>query len=269
MFWGIGGMFVNLRLNSYKLHTYSRYIRIAILSLTIGWVALSTACNEADGRLSLSEADLSALMADSTSEYDADPTAEMPDPTAALPRLWSGNYLKDFNDSNYVHWADAERVGIQPLTDTRSHLYTSRPLVRVTSCEDFYVEDLTHSEPYLVPEAAQLLHDIGSRFNGILAANGGARYRIKVTSVLRTPESIRKLRRANRNAIDSSVHQLGTTFDISYARFIPDAPVPAYSAGDLKQALASVLDELRAEGRCYVKHERKQPCFHISARPTH
>ena len=261
-------MFVNLRLIFKKLDTNPLHIRTAIYSLTIGWIAISSACNDIDGRLSLSEADLSALLADSVSMYDADPKAEMPDPTAALPTLWRGNYLKDFNDSNYVHWADAERIGIQPLTDTRSHLFTSRPLVRITSCEDFYLENLTHSEPYLVPEAAQLLHDIGSRFNAILAANGGARYRIKVTSVLRTPERIRKLRRTNRNAVDSSVHQLGTTFDISHSRFIPDSPQPAYSSEDLKQALASVLDQLRAEGRCYVKHERKQPCFHISARPV-
>lgn len=250
------------------MHTDPRYIRIAIICILAGWIAAFSACTESGGRLSLSEADMSALLADSVSMYDADPKAEMPDATASLPTLWRGNYLKHFNDSNYVHWADAERVGIEPITDTRSHLYTSRPLVRIASCEDYYLENLTHSEPYLVPEAAQLLHDIGSRFNAILAANGSARYRIKVTSVLRTPESIRKLRRANRNAIDSSVHQLGTTFDISYSRFIPDSPQPAYSSEDLKQALASVLDQLRAEGRCYVKHERKQPCFHISARPV-
>lgn len=227
-------------------------------------------CGGADSAASkpdLTEADLEVLLADSSAAYDADPAAEMPDATARLPLMWSGNYLTEFNDSNYVHWADAEQLGIEPLGDTRSHLYTSRPLVRIGSCRDYYLEELTHSRPYLVPEAAQLLHDIGARFNAILASNGTARYRIKVTSVLRTPQSVRRLRRANANAIDSSVHQLGTTFDISYARFIPDHPVPAYSSGDLKQALAAVLDSLRREGRCFIKHERSQPCFHISARP--
>lgn len=203
--------------------------------------------------------------ADSSDSW-SHPLAEMPEPTVALPLKWHKAYGKEFNDSNYVHWASAERVGIAPLSDTRSHWQLRRPLVKIASCADFYVEPLTHSRPYLVPEAALMLHEIGRRFNDTLRVRGGGDYRIKVTSVLRTPESVSRLRRSNRNAVDSSVHQLGTTVDISYARFAADSRRIARSAVDLKAILAEVLDAMRREGKCYVKYEHKQPCFHITVR---
>lgn len=111
-----------------------------------------------------------------------------------------------------------------------------------------------------------MLHEIGRRFNDTLAARGGGKYRIKVTSVLRTPETVRRLRRANGNAVDSSVHQLGTTVDISYVRFAVDATEKTHSAEELKGVLAEVLYAMREEGKCWVKYEIKQPCFHVTAR---
>ena len=39
------------------------------------------------------------------------------------------------------------------------------------------------------------------------------------------------------------------------------------SQADLKAVLAEVLEAMRNEGKCWVKHERNQPCFHITARP--
>ena len=83
--------------------------------------------------------------------------------------------------------------------------------MQVRSCADFYVDDLRHSYPYLVPEAAALLHDIGAAFNDSLEARGGGSYRMKVTSLLRTPYTVRSLRRVNRNAVGESTHFYGTT----------------------------------------------------------
>lgn len=194
------------------------------------------------------------------------PLDTLPEPTVALKVRHVGHYRDIFNDSNYVHLASAEAIGITPMSDTRSHWELRRPLVKIRSCEDFYVEPLTYSRPYLVPEAAELLHEIGRRFNDSLRARGGGDYLIRVTSVLRTPESVARLRRRNKNAIDSSVHQFGTTFDISYARFAAYSDRLPRSMVDLKGILAEVLHGLRNEGRCHVKFERKQPCFHITAR---
>lgn len=202
---------------------------------------------------------------DST-EFYSNPLPDMPEPTVGMKVRHIGRYADIFNDSNYIHWAEAEKIGIVPLSDTRSHWDLRRPIVKVAPCRDFFVEPLTYSRPYLIPEAAALLHEIGARFRDTIASRGGGDYRIKVTSVLRTPESVSRLRRRNSNALDSSVHQLGTTFDISYSRFIADSDRIPRSADDLKGVLAEVLYALREEGRCWIKYELKQPCFHITVR---
>lgn len=173
---------------------------------------------------------------------------------------------REFNDSNYIHLGAAESIGVKPIASLRDAWRLRRPVVKVKSCDDYYVDKLTHSLPFLVPEAEALLRDIGRRFCDSLAARGGGDYRIKVTSLLRTPLTIAKLRRRNRNAIDSSVHQYGTTFDISYMKFICDSERVPRTQSDLKGLLTEILVELRDSGRCYVKYERKQACFHITAR---
>lgn len=190
----------------------------------------------------------------------------MPEPTQRIKVNYFGNLRPYFNDSNYVHWAEAERYGLRPLTDTRSHWQLDRPIVKVTTCADYYLDTLIFSRPYLVPQAAAMLKEIGHRFRDTIAARGGGDYRIKVTSLLRTPQTVKRLRRRNRNAIDSSVHQLGTTFDISYASFVASSPQPARSVDDLKGILAEVLKAMREEEKIWVKYEVGQPCFHITAR---
>lgn len=191
---------------------------------------------------------------------------KMPEPTQRIKVNYFGNLRPFFNDSNYVHWSEAERIGIRPLTDTRSHWQLDRPIVKITTCADFFLDTLIYSRPYLVPEAAATLHEIGHRFRDTIAARGGGDYRIKVTSLLRTPQTVKRLRRRNRNAIDSSVHQLATTFDISYASFVASSPEPARSVDDLKGILAEVLKAMREENKILVKYEVGQPCFHITAR---
>lgn len=191
---------------------------------------------------------------------------ELPEPTVRMKVNYFGDLRRAFNDSNYIHLAEAEKIGIEPLSDVRSHWHLRRPIVKVVSCRDFFIDTLIFSRPYLVPEASARLHEIGRRFRDSINTRGGGDYRIKVTSLLRTPKSIKRLRRRNRNAVDSSVHQYGTTFDISYANFIADSPEPARSVDDLKGVLSEVLMAMRDEGKIWVKYERGQPCFHITAR---
>ena len=172
-----------------------------------------------------------------------------------------------FNDSNYLHLDAARSLGIAPVHATTDLLDLRRPLVKINSAQHLYVDKLTHSLPYLVPEAAGLLDDIGRAFADSLQSRGGGAYRLKVTSVLRTPATIKALRRRNINAVEESAHVYGTTFDISYAKFICDDPALPRTQEDLKNLLGEVLFKLREEGRCYVKYERKQGCFHITSRP--
>lgn len=176
---------------------------------------------------------------------------------------------RQFNDINKYHIASARAIGIEPITDLRGTWHLRRPLERIVSCREYFVDSLTHSYPFLVPEAADLLREIGQRFNDTLQSRGGGDYRIKVTSVLRTAKTVKSLRRRNINASDTSAHQFGTTFDISYAKFICDSAntIPR-TQEDLKNLLGEILLDLRDNGRCLVKYERKQGCFHITARHT-
>ncbi len=198
--------------------------------------------------------------------YLPDALEDMPEPTVKMKVNYFGSLAKAFNDSNHVHFAEARELGIAPLGDLRSHWQLRRPIVKVISCADYYIDNLTYSRPYLVPEAEEALREIGRRFRDTIQARGGGDYRIKVTSLLRTPASVKLLRRRNRNAVDSSVHQYGTTFDISYARFIPGSDSLPRSVDDLKGVLSEVLRAMLGDGKIWVMYERKHPCFHITAR---
>ena len=98
-----------------------------------------------------------------------------------------------------------------------------------------------------------------------------AQYQIVVTSLLRTEDDVRQLQRVNSNAVRKSCHMYGTTFDIAYNCFQQVDSVPDFE-GDvathkvLVNLLGETLKELRDDHRCYVKYERRQPCFHITAR---
>lgn len=182
---------------------------------------------------------------------------------------WSnpiGRYDEVFNDSNYIQYQYAERLGIDPVHSLYDAYNTRRPLVKIESGEHYQVDNLTHSMPYLVPEAATLLEEIGDEFGAMLAQRGGdpSGSKILVTSLLRSPYTVKRLRRVNRNAVDSSTHMFGTTFDISWSKF--HHPDTAMETNDvvLKGILAEVLLRKREEGRCLVKYERKTPCFHIT-----
>lgn len=178
-----------------------------------------------------------------------------------------GSLAKVFNDLNKTQLEAARAVGIRPIENVHMAWALDHPLEKIESNPCYHVDSLTHSVPFLVPEAATLLKDVGQRFNDSLAARGGGDYRIKVTSVLRTAHAVSKLRKRNINATTESTHRYGTTFDISYIDFISDTITVPRSQEDLKNLLGEVLKELRDEGRCYVKYERKQGCFHITVRP--
>lgn len=177
-----------------------------------------------------------------------------------------GNLARQFSDLNADHLIHAARIGISPIRSTRDIMRLSKPIIEVESGDNYHIDKLSHSYPYLVPEAAALLDSIGSRFNTKLAAQGGGNYKIKVTSLLRTCESVNRLKRGNINSTQNSAHLYGTTFDISYVDFYEGMlNTTKHSDGELKNLLAEVLLELRDSGKCLVKFERKQGCFHITA----
>lgn len=181
------------------------------------------------------------------------------------------NTRREFNDLNDTHLAAASSIGIRPLASREEIPAASKKLYLVGGpmrySQPFVVDELDHSSPFLVKEAYDLLHAIGKNFQDSLKSKQLPAYSVIVTSVLRTDADVKSLSRRNVNASQRSVHCYGTTFDITYRRFEKHDD-EATDAGEiqLKGVLSEVLRDLRRAGRCYVKYEVKQACFHITAR---
>lgn len=176
-------------------------------------------------------------------------------------------YERAFNDLQAVQKRSALKNGVKPIV-SRSELKNCRHglldddrLVEITSNSDYVVRPLTYSVPYVVPKVRDFLDDLAEAFQ----QETETKAKFEVTSVLRTDEDVAKLREVNGNASADSCHRYGTTLDISYVHFKDDVFKPR-TTHELRLALSKALHRLRESGRCYVKMEKKQCCYHITIR---
>jgi hypothetical protein len=177
---------------------------------------------------------------------------------------------KDFNDK---HLAWAKKLGIKPFKSEKAYrqekdeLISDGRLKKISNGNNYVVNKLGHSHPYLVPKAAKLLDDIGKRFSKKLQEKGKSNYYFRVSSLLRTGESQKSLSQSNGNAASNSSHLYGTTFDIAYKNVIIK-PLPwikkEVADASVIKLLSEAIGELRGEGRCLVVTEYKEKCFHIT-----
>lgn len=186
-------------------------------------------------------------------------------------RVYDVKFAKEFNDLNDVQLAVAQAIGVPPVADREAAEELKAKLVKVEDTDTYVVDSLTHSIPYLIPSAKELLDRIGRNFQDSLVAKGLNPNKLVVTSVLRTEADVARLRKGgNINASENSTHRYGTTFDLSYWRYVKvpelrgrpyeDVP-PEYLRAVLSQVLKDLHDE---KGVCYVKYEKKQNCFHVT-----
>ena len=176
-----------------------------------------------------------------------------------------------FPDTNDLQLTAAERWGVTPVKNRADAEARKKELVYIAASPYYHVDPLRQSIPYLVPRAAVLLQDIGQAFFDSLYVKGVPLHRFIVTSVLRTEEDVARLRRFNGNATEKSCHLYGTTFDICYNRYKtvedPDGLRRREVRNDsLKYVLSEVLRDMREQGRCYIKYEVKQGCYHMTVR---
>jgi len=181
------------------------------------------------------------------------------------------SYRRAFGDLNEAHLNVAQAIGITPIASRKEAEHMKEKLQHIETNDLYVVDSLTHSIPYLIKGAAQLLDTIGTNFLDSLTAKGLNPNKIIVTSVLRTEDDVKRLRRRNGNASVNSAHFYGTTFDVSWKRFkkVEDEdgrPLQDVSSDTLKLVLSEVLRDLRKADKCYIKYELKQGCFHITTR---
>lgn len=199
--------------------------------------------------------------ADNSDSYEEPQAREVIYNRSRLP------YAKMFADLNDAHLDVAKRVGLKTIPDKRESVSATNGLVVISDNEYYVVDNLRYSMPYLTTGAASELLAIGRAFSDSLKSKKLLEYKLVVSSVLRTEEDIRKLRRSgNPNATDNSAHCYGTTFDITYTRYFREDETEAFMQPfELTKVLGEVLRDQKNAGRCLVKYERKEHCFHITS----
>jgi hypothetical protein len=197
-----------------------------------------------------------------------------------------------FNNAAQLQRARALGVRAVSAAEHEAAVRAGR-LVRLEDSTEYWVmRALTHSEPYVTPDARALLLEIGRRFHARLDAMGVPRYRMEVTSLLRTAASQAELRRVNPNAaLGESTHEYGTTMDVAYASFGAPAElgfdvgsadaawltprldriaaalletVAARNALELRAILGLVMIDVQNDGLALVTLERLQPVYHFT-----
>ena len=106
------------------------------------------------------------------------------------------SYKRAFNDLNDTHLKTAQAIGIRPIADREAAEQMTRKLDLVETCDYYTLDPLTHSIPFLVPKANDLLDNVGKNFLDSLENKGLNPYKVIVTSVLRTDADVKKLRKS-------------------------------------------------------------------------
>lgn len=91
------------------------------------------------------------------------------------------SYKRSFGDLNDVQLATAKKIGIRPISTREEAEEMKDRLIEIAACERYGLDSLTHSIPYLIPQASALLDTIGVNFLDSLE-NKGLRHGFQVSS---------------------------------------------------------------------------------------
>jgi hypothetical protein len=131
-------------------------------------------------------------------------------------------------------------------------------LTRITSGKGLIITDLTHSEPYLHPDAGIILYEIGKEF-----FTRSKRNRMIVNSLTRTIEDQRELTKTNPVASpNTSSHSYAVSFDIAYSKFNRNKKYDH----DCHRILEEVLTSFQNKKKIYIIREKQSACYHITVR---
>lgn len=142
-------------------------------------------------------------------------------------------------------------------------------LEKVEDTETFIVSKLTHSIPWVTDYTKEFIELLGERMAESFETVDVLPYRFVLTSVTRTEDDQKRLRKSNLNATkNESSHFYGVSIDISQTRFaLPESRESVYSYR-LRNLIARELIKLQEEGYCYVVLENREKCFHITVRES-
>jgi len=175
---------------------------------------------------------------------------------------------------NVYHLEVGKKKGIpKPFKSQKEMLEHKNKYVRnydlaiIKDNKYYEVPHLTHSLPYLKEDAQEFLVDLGIRFEKSLSKLDVRPYRFSVTSIMRTMEDQKGLRKTNVNATpNNSSHYYGRTIDLSQTRFFERGKSEPIYSYRLRNLLLRELIKMQEEGKCYVLLESQTKCIHITAR---
>lgn len=182
--------------------------------------------------------------------------------------------LKKFTNS-YHQKAAHESPLTSPLESKKHFLKNEEAicdlydLEKLEDTETFIVSRLTHSIPYVTEDTKDFLILLGERMYERFDSLDILPYRYVLTSITRTLDDQKRLRKSNLNATQNeSSHYFGVSIDISQTRFaFPENRESVYSYR-LRNLIARELIKLQDEGLCYVVLENREKCFHITVRSS-
>jgi Family of unknown function (DUF5715) len=177
-------------------------------------------------------------------------------------------YSRKLKDMLPDYVARSSAAGISICDDKKDLLRKAAggELFRITNGRGYVIENLSYSYPYLTNSGKELLKEIGRRFRKKIYGTTLRGSSFRITSMTRTNEIFRTLKKSNINASENSPHFYGNAFDISYVRFSAKKWfVTDCDKYYLKEALAEVIWQLRQEQKCWATYEINQGCFHVVA----
>jgi Family of unknown function (DUF5715) len=179
------------------------------------------------------------------------------------------DFSRKLNDRIVDYSAAAKLCGIavcKDENDLKKRISDGR-LVKVNTGDGYVVAKMLFSYPYVTRNSKTLIDEIARKLRDKSSQKGLKGVRFYITSMTRKTDNIKSLRRYNGNASANSPHLYGNAFDISYKRFIARKWILTNCDKKfLKEALAEVIWQLRAENKCWATYEKVQNCFHVVAR---
>ncbi len=125
----------------------------------------------------------------------------------------------------------------------------------------YHLHGLSHSEPYLLPAAKDVLIDMSNRFADAMEGTADEGASIRITSLTRTEAQQNRLRRRNANAFKGkSSHSYGASFDVAFI----DRPDNSVTCGGPTWAMQTILQDMQKEGKILIIPEGI--CMHITPR---
>ena len=125
----------------------------------------------------------------------------------------------------------------------------------------YHLSGLSHSDPFLLPAAREVLEDMANRFADAMEGTADEGASIRITSLTRTQSQQDRLRRRNANAFKGkSSHSYGASFDVAFI----DRPNESVTCPGPTWAMQTILKDMQNEGKILIIPEGN--CMHITPR---